>query len=591
VRRGVGASGSFGVDPYVSPRYSCSVRTVPAIWATALLAGALGQTTVSDASGGAPVSPLSAGAPFVTPALATAASQEVHHYEYVFDDGSVSVYHMDQGQALVQTISLPQTAIGIRGVTVSPATHLLFISYGGDGGATGNGSVLAYDLVSEKLLWQVKLSTGVDSGEVSPDGKRLYVPTGENSSSGIWNILDTTNGAVIGTIQGGAGAHNTIASGDGRYVYLGGRNHNFLDVYDTTSGNVREVGPLVNGVRPFTVNGSNTLAFTTATEFDGFQVSSVTSGKVLFTTSFGAIPQGFPFTTASHGISLSSDEKQLYVIDAVHKVVQVYDVSRVSQGVAPFQLGVIPVSGLSGTESPCGYDCGRDGWLQHSLDGRFVYVGDSGEVIDTAARTVLTTLATLANTRKSLEIDWAGGMPVATSGRSGVGYLTQPGGQSPSSASSSPLPGSAPRGASPNTAKGPAIIRGLRISPKAFRAARSLSTVGHGGVSGGATVRYSDSQPATTSFTVLAPRPGIRTAKRGCGKPARGSGVPRARRCTRYVTMGGFAHRDRPRNNSLRLAGWVGRRKLAPGQYRLVAIPAFDGRVGARSTAAFRILR
>ncbi len=496
---------------------------------------------------------------------------------------------MDQGQALVQTISLPQTAIGIRGVTVAPATHLLFISYGGDGGATGNGSVLAYDLVSEKILWQVKVSTGVDSGEVSPDGKRLYMPTGENSSSGIWNILDTSNGAVIGTIQGGPGAHNTIASGDGRYVYLGGRNHNFLDVYDTTSGNVREVGPLVNGVRPFTVNGSNTLAFTTATEFDGFQVSSVTSGKVLFNISFGAIPEGFPFTTASHGISLSPDEKQLYVIDAVHKEVQVYDVSRVFQGVAPFQLGVIPTSGLSGTESPCGYDCGRDGWLQHSLDGRFVYVGDSGEVIDTATRTVLTTLATLANTRKSLEIDWAGGVPVATSGRSGVGYVTEAPGQTPAGGL---LPtSSAGTFGSLGGGRGPAIIRGLRILPKAFRAARSASRNRHGADSGGATVRYSDSQPATTSFIVLAPRPGIRTAKRGCGKPARGSRVPRARRCTRYVTMGGFAHRDRQGHNSLRLAGWVDGRWLVPGQYRLVAIPAFDGRVGARSIAAFRILR
>jgi hypothetical protein len=561
------------------------VRTVPAIWATALLAGALGQTLVSDASGGAPASPLATAGPSLTPAAATKGSAAVHHYEYVFDDGSVSVYDMYQGQALVQTISLPQTAIGIRGVTVSPATHLLFISYGGDGGATGNGSVLAYDLVSEKLLWQVKLSTGVDSGEVSPDGKRLYMPTGENSSSGIWNILDTANGAVIGTIQGGAGAHNTIASGDGRYVYLGGRNHNFLDVYDTTSGNVREVGPLVNGVRPFTVNGSNTLAFTTGTEFDGFQVSSVTSGKVLFTTSFGPIPQGFPFTTASHGISLSPDEKQLYVIDAVHKEVQVYDVSRVSQGVAPIPLGVIPVSGLSGKESPCGYDCGRDGWLQHSLDGRFVYVGDSGEVIDTATRTVLTTLATLANTRKSLEIDWAGGVPIATSGRLGVGYVTEAPGQSPLTPVVPGPPAGLPAGGAL------AVIRGLTISPKAFRAVRTVSRNGHGGASGGATVRYRDSEPATTRFTVLASRPGIKTAKRGCGKPARGSSVPRAKRCTRYVALGGFAHRDLRGRNSLRLSGSIRGRTLAPGQYRLAAMPTFDGRVGARSTASFRIKR
>ena len=346
----------------------------------------------------------------------------VQHLEYVFDDGLISVYDMDQGQALVKTISLPQTDAGIRGATAAPTTHMLFISYGGDGGGNGDGSVLAYDLVAERVAWTIHLSTGIDSGAVSPDGKRLYMPTGENTSSGLWDIIDTSNGAVTGTIQGGAGAHNTIVSNDGRYVYLGGRNHNYLDVYDTTNGQVREVGPLVSGVRPFTVNDANTLAFTTATEFDGFQVSSITTGKVLFTVSFGAVPHGFPYSAPSHGVSLSPDGRQLYVVDSVNKEVHVYDVSGVSQGVAPAPLGTVPVAGWNGSENPCAYDCGQDGWVQHSLDGRFVYVGDSGEVIETATRRVLTTLPTLANTRKSLEIDWAGGVPVATSGRVGVGY-------------------------------------------------------------------------------------------------------------------------------------------------------------------------
>jgi hypothetical protein len=347
----------------------------------------------------------------------------VSHLEYVLDDGLISVYDMDHQQQLIKTIALPQTSAGIRGVAASPATHTLFISYGGDGGGNGNGSVLAYDLVAEHVLWSVQLSTGIDSGALSPDGSKLYMPCGENCDSGIWNVLDTRSGAVVGKIQGGAGPHNTIASRDGRYVYLGGRNHNYLGVYETASGRVREIGPLKGGVRPFSVNGSNTIAFTTATGFDGFQVSSITTGKVLFTVSFGEVPGGFPYSAPSHGISLSPDEKQLYVIDAVQKLVQVYDVSGVAGGSAPVHLASIPVSGWSGKESPCAYDCGRDGWLQHSLDGRFVYVGDSGEVIETATRRVLTTLPTLANTRKFIEIDWRAGAPVATSTRSGVGYV------------------------------------------------------------------------------------------------------------------------------------------------------------------------
>jgi DNA-binding beta-propeller fold protein YncE len=345
----------------------------------------------------------------------------VQHLEYVFVDGTAYVYDMDSGQRLVRTISLPPTDAGIRGVMVAPSTHLLFIAYGGDGGPNGNGSVLAYDLVGEKISWDVHLATGVDSGAVSPDGTRIYLPTGELSSGGIWNIVKTSDGAIIGTIQGGAGPHNTIASSDGRYVYLGGRNHNYLGVYETATGQLSEVGPLLSGVRPFTVNAADTIAFTTATGFDGFQASGLTTGRVLYTVSFGPIPDGFPFTTASHGISLSPDGTQLYVIDAVHKLVQVYDVSGVAHGVAPRAIGAVPVGGWSGSENPCAYDCGRDGWLQHSLDGRFVYVGDSGEVIETATRRVATTLSPLANTRKSLEIDWQNGVPVATSTRYGVG--------------------------------------------------------------------------------------------------------------------------------------------------------------------------
>lgn len=344
------------------------------------------------------------------------------HYEYLFPDGSISVYDVDRSFKLVKKISLPQTESGVRGVTVAPASHLLFIAYGGDGNGY-NGSVLAYDLVADRVVWTVHLKTGIDSGQVSPDGKRLYIPTGENTPSGIWNILNAANGALLGTIQGGSGAHNTVVSNNGRYVYLGGREYNYLDVYDTTNGAVRGIGPLISTVRPFTVNGSNTLAFTTATEFDGFQVSSITSGKPLFTTSFGAVPKGFAFSGPSHGISLSPDEKQLYVIDSPNKKVRVYDVSRVAEGVAPTQLAAISVAGLSGTETPCAYDCGRGGWLQRSVDGRLVYVGDSGEVIETATRKVLTTLPTLLNTKKSLEVDWSGGVPVATSNRTGVGEV------------------------------------------------------------------------------------------------------------------------------------------------------------------------
>ncbi len=546
----------------------------------------------------------------LSPQQLSAAASEVRHFEYVFDDGTFYVYDMDNSQQLVQTISLPQTEAGVRGVTVAPASHLLFISYGGDS-AGSSGSVLAYNLVTERVVWTVHLKTGIDSGQVSPDGSRLYMPTGELTPSGIWNILDTSNGALIGSIQGGSGAHNTVASNDGRYVYLGGREYNYLDVYDTATEKVRGIGPLINTVRPFTVNGVNTLAFTTATEFDGFQVSSITTGKVLFTVSFGAVPKGFPISGPSHGISLSPDEKQLYVIDSPNKKVHVYDVSRVAEGIAPTELGAIPVAGLSGTETPCAYDCGRGGWLQHSLDGRFVYVGDSGEVIDAATRQVLTTLPPLLNTKKTLEVDWAAGVPVATSGRTGVGYGTgsssepPPGGSPKPTTPGSPLLGAAsltgapltsPLVAPPSTGAGAvagfqvapvASIRRLSLFPRAFRAITgNPARARHGAARAGAIVRFEDSQAATTTFSVIS----LARAAGGSPHACVGAGAARRRPCSAGVKIGKFVHRDRAGWNRLVLSGWVGARKLAPGAYRLVAAPKFAGRVGVGSAVGFQIL-
>jgi sugar lactone lactonase YvrE len=357
-------------------------------------------------------------------AAVTGSTGGVQHLEYVFHAGLMSVYDIDNGFKLVESLTLPGTNRGVRGVAVSPATNMMFVSYGGDGGGNGNGSVLAYDLVGKKVVWSVNLSTGIDSGAVSSDGKLLYMPDGELSSDGNWYILDTSNGSVIGKIETpGKGPHNTVMSADGKILLLGARNYNFLSLYNTQTGKLQAaVGPLIGGVRPNTVNGSDSVSFTTATGFDGFQVGSITSPgtPVLYTESFGTCSG--PFSTCSHGISLSPDNRQVYVIDSVRKAVQAWDVHGVAEGIAPTHIATVPVNGLEGSEQGCAYDCGRDGWVRHTLDGRYVLVGDSGDVIETATEKVVATIPNLLNTRKFVEIDWSGGVPIATSGRTGVGY-------------------------------------------------------------------------------------------------------------------------------------------------------------------------
>jgi hypothetical protein len=163
----------------------------------------------------------------------------------------------------------------------------------------------------------------------------------------------------------------------------------------------------------------------TLSGFLGFQVGDIKSGMILYTVPV----QGFPTaarkaSAPSHGISLSPDEKEIYLIDSLNSYVHVFDVAGLP-GSSPKQVADIRLKGtLSGKESPCAYDCLKDGWLHHSRDGRYVFVGDAGDVIDTTLRETTMTLTAMANSRKEIEIDFEDGasLPIwAMNNRSSVG--------------------------------------------------------------------------------------------------------------------------------------------------------------------------
>lgn len=347
----------------------------------------------------------------------------VRHLEYVFPDGEMDVYDIDQGNRLVERRMLPGVT-GVRGVVASPARHRLYIAYHTPGSPTDTGSILAYDLLSNRIVWQRDYTNAfgpratLDSMAITPDGRTIYMPLGETSGSHEWALIDPANGRVTGAIQAGLDPHDTAMGLNGKYVYLGAVSTPYLYVASTkTNRIVKKIGPLHGpGVRPFTINGSQTLAFTTARSYLGFQVSSITTGKVIYNVS----PPGFTFDpatfgrTPNHGISLSPDERELYLVDSVHGYVHVFDVSGLPR-VAPRDVADIK---LDHPPPP-------DSWLQHSRDGRYVYVGSSGDVIDTRTRKIVDYLPALQRTAEFLEIDWRAGRPVSSTSRVGMGYATK----------------------------------------------------------------------------------------------------------------------------------------------------------------------
>jgi hypothetical protein len=164
-----------------------------------------------------------------------------------------------------------------------------------------------------------------------------------------------------------------------------------LRVTDTDHGVVFETRRGLLGVRVLDLRTKRRLY---VTRFKGFT----------WNPRFGPDPP-------SHGLSLAPDRPELWVLDAPNSVVHVFDVSVGLPGTR--RLEDIRLSKpISGDENPCKRACGRIGSLLHSADGRFVYVGDAGDVIDTRTREIVANLEALHNSRVQLEVDWVGGKAV-----------------------------------------------------------------------------------------------------------------------------------------------------------------------------------
>jgi hypothetical protein len=156
------------------------------------------------------------------------------------------------------------------------------------------------------------------------------------------------------------------------------------------------------------------VMYVTRRGFLGFRVLDLRRAISLYDVSFKGFTWNPRFgpNPPSHGLSLAPDRPELWVLDAPNSTVHVYDVSAVPSA-APRQVEDVRLSKpLSGDKSPCTTACERIGSLQHSSDGRYVYVGDAGDVIDTRTREVVTNLEALHNSRVHLEIDWVDGRPL-----------------------------------------------------------------------------------------------------------------------------------------------------------------------------------
>jgi len=292
------------------------------------------------------------------------------------------------------------TPSNVKGIAVSIPLNSIYIST--------LESLQRIDLTTEKVVWEKFFDSGCDRMSISPDGKTMYLPSLENK---FWNVVDCATGDIIKKIEVHKRAHNTIYSASGDLVYLDDIASPWLYIADTkTNSLVNKIGPFGNFIRPFTVNGKETLVYVTVDSLLGFEVGDLKTGKKLTRVEVEGWEPG-PVRrhgNPSHGIGLTPDEKELWLADGHNMRVHVFN------AVPPYQqLTTIPLNDMPG-------------WITFSIDGKYVYPS-SGEVIDVKTRKIITRLEDEFNnnveSEKMVEIDFDGNKPVKAGNQFGIGQV------------------------------------------------------------------------------------------------------------------------------------------------------------------------
>jgi enamine deaminase RidA (YjgF/YER057c/UK114 family)/DNA-binding beta-propeller fold protein YncE len=324
-----------------------------------------------------------------------------------FGGAGILVFDIDAGHKFVRRIATPASEApkpdNVKGVCACAATGRLYF--------TTRSKLYCVDLATGKTLWGKALPNGTDRMSITPDGKVLYVPSFEKDT---WNVVDAATGDMIKEIVTKSGAHNTVVGLDGSRMYLGGLKSPMLFVADTkTHEVVKKVGPFGGSVRPFTVNASQTRAYVCVNDLLGFEIGDLTTGKLLHRVEVKGYQRG-PIKRhgcPSHGVGLTPDEKEVWVVDAANQMVHVFD--NVTH--PPTQTESIKLR-----EQP--------GWVTFSLDGKYAYLS-TGEVIDTKTKKIVAALTDETgrevHSEKMVEVHFRDGKPVANGDQFGVGRVSR----------------------------------------------------------------------------------------------------------------------------------------------------------------------
>src|SRR4051812_28415404 len=128
----------------------------------------------------------------------------------------ILIFDINHGHKLVRRIHSAGVdekgkPLNVKGICASARTGRLYVST--------TRTLMCFDLVTDRLLWETPYEGGCDRMAISQDGEVIYLPSLEGPH---WHVVDARTGDILKKIVTNSGAHNTVIGPEGKYAYLAG---------------------------------------------------------------------------------------------------------------------------------------------------------------------------------------------------------------------------------------------------------------------------------------------------------------------------------------------------------------------------------
>lgn len=296
----------------------------------------------------------------------------------------------------------------VSGIAASPTTNMIYLAT--------RGRFAAFDLGTDQKVWE-NAYDGMccERPEATPDGKTLVVGS---DLKDFWYVIDAQSGALKGKIQAPKSmfAHNMGLSPDGKTVFMA-PNGVTMTVGDVPSMKALKTITFSDHVRPFVINHDATRVYANLNNLLGFEIADVNTGKVIkrieapaemWKAKWGDLKQRFyGHGCPSHGIALTPEESEVWVVDNINYGVLVYD----NTGEWPVLKMTFPTTASAD-------------WITMGLDGQYAFLS-SGDVVDVKSKKIVAQMndeyGKPMHSEKYLEMAFSNGKLIRTVSQFGQG--------------------------------------------------------------------------------------------------------------------------------------------------------------------------